>query len=89
MSGLPLRPTVQTKQDETPPSRPERGRLSLTLRHGDRIRLTTPSGEVFWVRLYGQCGRATLQFDAEKHTRIVRESLLPADEHWAVTQGRE
>ena len=67
-----------------------RGHLTLTLRPDEWVRIITPSGEVVWVGL-GRIdrGKAKVMFNSNKSAVILRDELLPAEEQFRATEGRD
>ncbi|MBA4191975.1 MAG: hypothetical protein C0467_28685 [Planctomycetaceae bacterium] len=54
--------------------------LALSVKRGQRVRITTPSGEVIWVTLVKSGkGGSTIGFDAPRSVEILHEAVIAND----------
>lgn len=61
--------------------------LALSVRRGQRVRITTPSGEVIWLTLSKSGkGGGTIQFDAARDVAIDREAVVMKKDREATDQ---
>jgi sRNA-binding carbon storage regulator CsrA len=61
----------------------KQGRLVLSRKSGERVRVTTPAGEVIWVEVGDRHGeQVALRFIADLATVITREEHLPEGERY-------